>query len=177
MSKQINDYAEQTILLADDSLLMQTDAGVTKRVEMGSILDCYAEIKFSGTGTDHNPTTTAEKIIDFDSEISSTGATGSHVDNDLIIISPGTYDLYVHVSAAVEESETYVLYLAKNDTEIGSEPVDIEKKVGELNMTYSGIVQGLVANDTISLWVGSANAGGAAFTPDFLKLKAVKVGI
>ena len=176
-NKQINAYSAQTTLLADDSLPMQTAAGTTKRVEMGSILDCYGEIGFSGAGTDHDPTTTPEKIVDFDVEISSTGVTASHASNILTINSPGAYDVFVHISAAVDDSETYTLYLAKNDVEIGSAPVDIERKVGELEVIFSGFATGLVATDTLSLWVESTNAGGAAFTPAYLKLKVSKVGV
>ena len=176
-NKQINQYDEQTTLLADDSLPMQTALGVTKRVEIGSIIDCYGMLLFSGTGTDHNPTTTPENIVDFDQELSSTGITASHANDNLTINSDGAYSVYIHIEANVADEETYTLYLAKNGTELASAPVDIDRKVGELSISSTAIIANLVSGDILDYYVASTNAGGASFIPTYLKLILNKVGV
>ena len=138
--------------------------------------NCYGQIRFEGAGTDHNPTTTAEKIVDFSEEISSSGVTGSQANNILTINSPGAYSVLIHLKALVNDAETYTIYLAKNDVEYASVDIDIDRKVGELSFTTSGFVTGLVATDTLSLWAASTNAGGASFTPTDLQLQVIKVG-
>lgn len=175
-TKQINDYTLETNPLGTESIPIQTASGVTKRIQLNSILDCYGMIQFQGVGTDHNPTTTPEKIVDFNQELGSVGVTAAHSTDSLTINSNGTYSTYVHIEATVTDAETYTLYVAKNDIEFASAPVDIERKLNELSIVSDTIMTGLVAGDIITFYVASTNAGGASFIPNYLKLKLVKIG-
>jgi len=149
----------------ENFILMQSDG-----------LDCYGQISFDGTGTNHSPNLTAEKIVDFDTELSSDGVTADHSTNDLTINNPGTYDIYIHIFADVQDAETYTIYIAKNDVELGSHDIEIERKAGSLEIIARSFVTGLVADDALSFYVASTNAGGADFTPTFLRLMVNKIG-
>jgi len=139
--------------------------------------DCYAKIAFNGIGTDHNPTASPERIIDFDSEASSGGVSASHINNELTVNVAGTYRLFLQLSAQVADDETYTIYAAINDAEAGSIGIDIERKVGSLNFITAGFTPSLLVGDTISLYVSSGNAGGASFIPTFLEIDITKVGL
>lgn len=141
-----------------------------------SIANCYGQIQFDGVGTEHLPTPTPEIIVDFDTEISSPGVAASHISNNLTINSSGAYDIYMRIEASVDDVETYTIYIALNGAELGSADVEIERKIGELEIFYQGILQGLVIGDVLNFYVASTNGSGASFIPNFLKLKAVKIG-
>jgi len=176
MSNQINDYDYQNPALSDDSFLLQTAAGVTKRVAAAALYDAFGQIGFSGTGTDHNPTTTPEKITDFDTSIISLGVTTQPDKDELDIVTPGSYDISLKVHATVSDSESYTIYIAKNNVEIGSMGLDIERQINELDINDGGLTTGLVNGDVLTVWVSSGNAGGAEFIPTRLQLKINRVG-
>jgi len=138
--------------------------------------NCYGRISFKGVGTNHAPADTPQKIVDFDTEISSDGVTGSHAANTITINSAGAYKVFLQLNALVSDDETYTLYLAVNDQEAGSIPIDIERKTGVLSFMASGFVQNLSVADELSLYVSSTDAGGADFTPSFLEIDVFKVG-
>ena len=141
-----------------------------------SIHNCYGQISFAGTGTNHDPGTTPIKITDFDVAVSSDGVTASAANDTLTVNKPGTYDMFVRVNAEVDDAETYTIFIAKNGVEQADLPIDIEKNLGTLSFVASGFAPGLVATDEIAIYVNSASAGGAMFTPSFLRMKLVKVG-
>jgi len=176
MSKEINDYDYQNPVLSDDSFLLQTATGVTKRVATAVLYDVFGQISFGGIGTDHNPTTTPEKITDFDTSIISLGVSTQPDKDELDIITPGTYDINLKVKATVDDAESYTIYIAKNDVEIGSMTLDIERKINELDINDGGMTTGLVNGDVLTVWVGSGNAGGSEFIPTRLQLKINRVG-
>jgi len=141
-----------------------------------AVTDSYGEITFSGTGGDLNPTDIPMKITTFDTEKSSIGLSASHLNNVLVVNNPGAYQLNVSANATVSDSEIYQVYIAKNDIELASEPVDVQKNITELVIKGTSFVQNVVANDEFSIYVASSTAGGQVFSPVFLKLQMTKVG-
>lgn len=141
-----------------------------------ALMDCYAELTFTGTGQDLNPTQTPVKITDFTQEISSTGAVASSQNDNIKAVSPGAYDFFIHIVADVVDTSTYALYLVKGDTVEGSLDVYQEKKDNRLHVIVSPLLLDLIKDDAYSLYVSSDQPGGAKFQPIYLKLKMIKAG-